>query len=93
RAAGPGAVLNSVAAPAPAAALPRVAPPAAVAACRELSSSTPATAVVDDMSNHDGYFEKDRLAKGDPSKREFTYLVLGGARFIYASSARLILMK
>ena len=29
----------------------------------------------------------------DPSKREFTYLMLGGARFAYASVVRLTLMK
>lgn len=41
----------------------------------------------------DGYFEKDRVAKGDPGKREFTYFMLGASRFVYASSARLILLK
>jgi len=30
---------------------------------------------------------------GDPSKRAFNYAVLGGARFVYASSIRLIAMK
>lgn len=41
----------------------------------------------------DGYFEKDRVPKGDPGKREFTYLMLGAGRFAYASAARLILLK
>lgn len=41
----------------------------------------------------DGYFEKDRLPKGDPGKREFTYFMLGMGRFVYASSFRLILLK
>jgi ubiquinol-cytochrome c reductase iron-sulfur subunit len=43
----------------------------------------------------DGSFEHDRIERsaGDPNKREFTYFVLGGARFIYASAARLGLMK
>ncbi|CAN0592137.1 unnamed protein product, partial [Laminaria digitata] len=41
----------------------------------------------------DGYFEKDRVAKGDPGKREFTYFMLGASRFLYASTARLILLK
>merc|ERR1711907_64188 len=47
-------------------------------------------------------FETDALAEdydkplaplGDPSKRAFTYVVLGGARFIYASAARLVAIK
>ena len=41
----------------------------------------------------DGYFEKDRVPRGDPGKREFTYFMLGSARFLYASTARLILLK
>ncbi len=47
------------------------------------------------LGSVDGGFEKDRIHKGpgDPSKRDFTYFVLGGARFIYASTARLALIK
>ena len=43
----------------------------------------------------DGGFEKDRIIKapGDPSRKEFTYFMLGGGRFIYASIARLGLIK
>jgi ubiquinol-cytochrome c reductase iron-sulfur subunit len=43
----------------------------------------------------DGGFEKDRIVKqvGDPTRREFTYFMLGGARFVYASAARLALVK
>ena len=43
----------------------------------------------------DGGFEKDRIVKqpGDPTRREFTYFMLGGARFVYASAARLALIK
>eukprot|EP00616_Rhizochromulina_sp_CCMP1243_P009616 CAMPEP_0118963884 /NCGR_PEP_ID=MMETSP1173-20130426/1711_1 /TAXON_ID=1034831 /ORGANISM="Rhizochromulina marina cf, Strain CCMP1243" /LENGTH=219 /DNA_ID=CAMNT_0006912293 /DNA_START=41 /DNA_END=700 /DNA_ORIENTATION=- len=38
----------------------------------------------------DGSFKKDRVDKvADPSSREFTYLLLGGTRFIYASAVRL----
>jgi len=44
------------------------------------------------MSSQDHYFEKDRLAKGE-NKREFTYFMLGCSRFIYASAARLALIK
>ena len=45
--------------------------------------------------SQDGGFEKDRIVKapGDPSRKEFTYFMLGGGRFIYASVARLALIK
>jgi hypothetical protein len=40
-------------------------------------------------------FEKDRISKsaGEENTRDFTYFMLGGARFIYASTARLALIK
>ncbi|RYG69059.1 hypothetical protein EON64_03690 [archaeon] len=40
-------------------------------------------------------FENDRIKKvaGEENSRDFTYFVLGGARFIYASAARLALIK
>ena len=43
----------------------------------------------------DGAFEKDRIPKapGEGNQREFTYFMLGGARFIYASAVRLALVK
>lgn len=43
----------------------------------------------------DGGFEKDKFPKvaGETNSREFTYFLLGGARFIYASAARLALIK
>ena len=43
----------------------------------------------------DGAFEKDRIVKkaGETNTREFTYFMLGGGRFIYASAARLALIK
>jgi hypothetical protein len=43
----------------------------------------------------DGGFEKDRIHKkaGDPTRREFTYFMLGGGRFMYATIARLVLIK
>jgi len=40
--------------------------------------------VVDTYESPDHYFEKDRIDAGDPSKRAFTYLMLGGARVAYA---------
>jgi hypothetical protein len=47
------------------------------------------------MGSVDNLYEKDKLHKkpGDPNKRDFTYFVLGGARFIYASAARLVALK
>eukprot|EP01031_Cornospumella_fuschlensis_P033617 gene33617-40665_t len=61
---------------------------AAVPAVRPLSST---------VSYHspDHGFEKDRIQKsaGEENSRDFTYFVLGGARFIYASAARLALIK
>ncbi|TYZ62890.1 hypothetical protein PybrP1_006989 [[Pythium] brassicae (nom. inval.)] len=50
-------------------------------------------AVVDDYSSPDHYFEKDRIAPGDPSKRAFTYFLLGGARVAYATAGRLAVIK
>lgn len=43
----------------------------------------------------DGAFEKDRIVKtaGEGNQREFTYFMLGGTRFIYASAVRLALIK
>jgi hypothetical protein len=43
----------------------------------------------------DNLFEKERLVKtpGDDSSRDTTYFLLGGGRIIYASAARLALIK
>lgn len=43
----------------------------------------------------DHLYEKDRVNKvaGEANTRDFTYFTLGGARFIYASTARLALIK
>ena len=35
----------------------------------------------------------ERFIPGDPSKRAFTYFVLTGGRFIYASALRLAVLK
>lgn len=40
-----------------------------------------------DSSNH------ERFTPGDPSKRAFTYFVLTGGRFVYASAIRLAVLK
>jgi len=48
---------------------------------------------------HDPYNGRDavkdggRLPPGDPSRRAFTYFLLGGAKFVYASIARLAVLK
>lgn len=56
------------------------------------SSSAPA------ISNYENdaigaNYDKELEPVGDPSRRAFTYVVLGGARFIYASAARLVAIK
>jgi len=48
--------------------------------------------VVDTMGSYDKNYE-NAVPKGDADRREFTYLALGGARFLYASAARLALIK
>uniref|UniRef100_A0AAV1VE64 Cytochrome b-c1 complex subunit Rieske, mitochondrial n=1 Tax=Peronospora matthiolae TaxID=2874970 RepID=A0AAV1VE64_9STRA len=50
-------------------------------------------AVVDTYESPDRYFETDRIDAGDPSKRAFTYFMLGGARVAYATAARLAVVK
>ncbi len=45
------------------------------------------------LGSRDGYFEKSLLPRGDANRREFTYFVLGAGRFLYASAARLILIR
>eukprot|EP00948_MAST-09A_sp_MAST-9A-sp1_P001122 g1122.t1 len=49
----------------------------------------------DDFSDYDNIRQTDRIQKenGDPSKREFTYLMVGSLRFVYASAIRLGVMK
>ncbi len=46
-------------------------------------------------AKYDNSFETARIQKkaGDPTRREFTYFMLGGARFIYATFARAVLIK
>jgi ubiquinol-cytochrome c reductase iron-sulfur subunit len=48
-----------------------------------------------ELGSTDHSFEKDRIQKqpGEPNNRDFTYFMLGGGRFIYASAARLALIK
>ena len=56
------------------------------------STGSPTKEDLDDLGSHDGSFEHDRVPPGSNHK-EFTYLILSGGRFIYASTARLILLQ
>lgn len=48
----------------------------------------------DNLSSPDTYYDVERsTAAADPSRRAFTYFMLGGARFAYASIARLAAIK
>ena len=60
-------------------------PPGPLATAQALKS--PTAAIEYDDSNH------DRFPPGDPSRRAFTYFVLTGGRFIYASAIRLAVLK
>merc|ERR1711998_77455 len=53
----------------------------------------PASTAVTPLASDDTSYDYAIKPLGDPSKRAFNYAVLGGARFIYASSIRLIAMK
>ncbi len=47
-----------------------------------------------DYGSSDSYFEKARRAPGDQTKkRAFTYFVLGGAKFVYASTVRFAIVN
>ena len=48
-----------------------------------------------DYGSQDMAFNNDRIMKkeGEANQRDFTYFLLGGGRFIYASAARLALIK
>lgn len=49
---------------------------------------------LEDYGSPDNAFEKDRVPKtGDDSQRAFAYMVLSGGRFVYASAARLAVLK
>jgi ubiquinol-cytochrome c reductase iron-sulfur subunit len=50
-------------------------------------------ATIETYGSTDHYFEKDRITSGDPSKRAFTYFMLGGARLAYATAGRLAVIK
>ena len=47
------------------------------------------------LGSVDGLFDKERFnkANGEENSKAFTYFLLGNGRFIYASTARLALIK
>jgi len=51
------------------------------------------TSTSDHLGTYCEEMENARLKTGDESKRAFTYFALSGARFMYASAARLTVMK
>jgi len=62
----------------------------------EVSTHIPATTVALKTPTGDiGYDSSshDRYAPGSPSKKAFTYFVLTGGRFIYASAIRLVVLR
>ena len=56
-------------------------------------SSTVKPAADGKLVDHMGSYDDHDDTYGDVDKREFTYLVLSGARFTYASAVRLTVMK
>jgi len=58
------------------------------------STSAPVLDVGLNLGSVDHGFEKDRINKSEEQNtRAFTYFMLGGGRFVYASTARLALIK
>ena len=71
-----------------------MAPRSAMAAFTTTTSASAATSPsVDDGRTFDNLYEDVQIGKGDKSRRAFTYLTLGGARFMYATAGRLAVMK
>lgn len=61
---------------------------------RAASGSAPNVGSVGKYSTPDNIYEENRLAPGGAAdKRAFTYFMLGGARFLYASAARLAVIN
>jgi ubiquinol-cytochrome c reductase iron-sulfur subunit len=69
--------------------------PALAQSVRTLAS-TPATTTpgIHDLGSVDHGYEDDRIdAAAEPERRAFTYLMLSGVRFAYASTARVLVVK
>jgi len=62
--------------------------------CRLASTRSGDLTDLKNLGSVDHGYDADRIDKvSDPEKRAFTYFLLGGARFMYASTARVILIK
>eukprot|EP00924_Labyrinthula_sp_SR-Ha-C_P003568 maker-scaffold_53-snap-gene-1.13-mRNA-1 protein AED:0.02 eAED:0.02 QI:241/1/1/1/1/1/3/401/228 len=57
------------------------------------STASSSTTGPDNLGTYDGSYEEYRLKLGSQDRREFTYLMLGSARFLYASAVRLGVMQ
>lgn len=71
---------------------------AAETAVEPVTTSQRTNATLEALKNPSGAVQYDetnhpRYPAGDPSKRAFTYFVLSGGRFIYASAIRLAVLK
>lgn len=77
--------------------LARRALPRAVATTSAIPSFTQtahkSTQVVDTGRTYDTLYEDVQIGKDAKAQRAFTYVTLGGARFLYASAGRLAVMK
>ena len=66
---------------------------------QQLPRTLPTTAVraqstvVDTGKSYDTLYEDVQISKDAKAQRAFTYVTLGGARFLYASAGRLAVMK
>lgn len=65
----------------------------AAARCVTLATGARPSSSLTPLASDDHSYDYPVKPLGDPSKRAFTYMVLGGARFVYASATRLIAMK
>ena len=65
------------------------------AAARPMATSAVSVtnAGTDSGRTYDSTYEDVQIGKDEPSSRAFTYLTLGGSRFMYASLGRLAVMK
>jgi len=67
--------------------------PLAFAAARSFSTKVDPNYEVSSYTSKDGLFEANEIEAGDTNRRAFTYLMLGSARFLYASTVRIALVK
>jgi hypothetical protein len=73
-------------------------PPSVAASARWMTAGAASDKVLSkvgvDYGSADSYFEKARLPSGsNTNKRAFAYFLLGGARMVYASAARIAVIR